>query len=175
MKKKAILFTSLAVACVVVILLFVCNATQQKGPVNNFKEYLEQNDYSCSKYTCTMKSERTEDDITETYTEVYHLKKHTFTATWVQKDSSNAAVWQMEFIYNYADDTVTMKRYETADACKKQKPDTVYLMNNEEMLECVQGDYSDSQDELSHQMIRFKNVFKEHLEKSGVTVKDITL
>ena len=175
MKKKAILFTGLAVICAIIILIIVCNATMQKDPINKFKKYLEQNNYSCSKYTCTMQSERVEDDMTETYTEVYQFKEHTFTAIWIHYDSSNMATWQMEFIYNYADNTVTMNRYESADSCKSNEPDTVYLMNNEEMPECIQGDLIDSESELCNQMIQFKNVLAGHLEESGVTVQDITL
>ena len=175
MKKKAILFTALAAVCVGIILIFVCTAAQQKGPINKFKEYLEQNNYSCSKYSCTMQSERVEDDITEIYTEAYHFKEHTFTATWTYEDRSNEAIMQMEFIYNYADNSVTMKRYETADSCKAMEPDTVYLMNNEEMLECIQGDLIDSESELCDQMLSLKNVLKQHLEEAGVTVQDITL
>ena len=175
MKKKAILFTGLATVCVVIILVFVCNAALQKGPIIQFKKYLEQNNYSCSKYTCTMQSERAEDDITEAYTEVYQFKEHTFTATWIHYDRSNTATWQMEFIYNYADDTVTMNRYETAESCASHEPDTVYLMNNEEMPECLKGDLIDSETELCNQMLSFKNVLARHLEEAGVTVQDITL
>lgn len=175
MKKKAILFAGLAVICAVVILIFVCNATLQKDPINKFKKYLEQNNYSCSKYTCTMQSERVEDDITETYTEVYQFKKHTFTATWIHYDSSNTAAWQMEFIYNYEDNTVTMNRYESADSCKSLEPDTVYLMNNEEELECIQRELINSDSELYSQMLGFKNVLTVHLEEAGVTVQDIIL
>ena len=175
MKKKAILFTVLAVVCAVIILVLVCCINLQKGPIDTFKKCLEQNNYSCSKYSCTMKSERAEEDITEIYTEVYQFKEHTFTATWTRNDTSNVAVGQMEFIYNYADDTVTMKQYKTADSCKSKEPDTVYLMNNEEMLECIQGDSVDSESELSDQMIGLKNVMKQHLEEAGVTVQDITL
>lgn len=175
MKKKAILFTALTAVCAVIILALVFNAAQQKGPINKFKEYLEQNNYSCSKYSCTMQSERAEDDMTEVYTEAYQFKEHTFTATWTQVNASNEATRQMEFIYNYADNTVTLKRYETADSCKSQEPDTVYLMNNEEELECIQGEVVDSEAELSNQMFGFKNVLKQHLEEAGITVHDIIL
>ncbi|MCH5190785.1 MAG: hypothetical protein J1F23_01330 [Oscillospiraceae bacterium] len=175
MRKKVILFTGLSVAFAVIILIFVCNAALQKDPINKFKKYLEQNNYSCSKYTCTMQSERVEDDITETYSEIYQFKEHTFTAIWIHYDSSNTATWQMEFIYNYADDTVTMNRYETADSLKAQEPDTVYHMNNEEMLECEKGDLIASESELYNQMLSFKNVFAGHLEEADINIQDITL
>ncbi|MCH5316261.1 MAG: hypothetical protein J1E81_10120 [Eubacterium sp.] len=175
MKKKAILFTALAAICAVIVLIIVGYTAVPKGPIKQLKEYLEQNNYSCSKYTCTMQSERVNDDITEKYTEVYRFKENTFTATWTEVDSSDTAIRQMEFIYNYADNTVTMNRYETADSCKTQVPDTVCFMNNEEILECIQGDLTDSNSELCSQILSFKDVFKQHLEGAGVTVQDITL
>lgn len=177
MKKKAILFAGLAVVCLAVILsICVYTAAMQKQPIHQFKKYLEAHAYSCSKYTCTMQSERVDGDVTETYSEVYQLKEHTFTATWVHTDpAKGGTVWQMEYIYNYADDTVTMKLYDSADACASHEPTTVYVLNNEEELDCTQGDLIDTEQELYNNMFRFKEVLQQHLEEAGVTLQDIIL
>ena len=173
--KKVILFAILAVVCLTVILIFVSSVNGKNESVEQFKEYLEQNGFTCSNDICTMQSVSNYDDIAETYTEIYHFKDHTFTAVWVHDDRSNGTAYQMEYVYNYEDNTVTMSRYDTADAIREQKPDTVYLLTREEMLECLKGDVADSEQELLNNMLGFKNVLKTHLDGAGVNLQDIIL
>ena len=173
MKKKAKIFAGLAAVCLVIVAIFAGIAIAQKGPMNRFVKYLEENGYSCSKDICSMQSKIEEGSIAETYTETYDFNDNTFAVRFVHEDRSKEMFTETEYVYNYKDDTVTVNQYDTQDASTERKPDAVYSLNREEMVECIYGDGSADEIVLHDNMLRFKQVFEKHLEESGVTLQDI--
>lgn len=120
-----------------------------------------------------MQSKIEEGSIEETYTETYNFNDNTFAARFVHDDHSKETVTEMEYVYNYKDDTVTVNQYDTQDASTERKPDAVYALNREEMVECIYGDGSADEIVLYDNMLYFKQVFEKHLEESGVALRDI--
>ena len=173
MKKKAKIFAGLAAVCLIVISIFAGAAIAKKRPPDQFVKYLEENGYSCSKDICSMQSKIEEGSISETYTETYNFNDNTFSVKFVHDDRSKEIITEMEYVYNYKDDTVTVNQYDTQDAITERKPDAVYSLNREEMVECIYGEGSADEVVLHDNMLHFKQVFEKHLEESGVTLQDI--
>ena len=173
MKKKAKIIAGFTAVCLIIISIFVGTAIAKKRPSNQFIKYLEENGYSCSKDICSMQSKIEEGSIAETYTETYNFNENTFTASFVHDDRSEEIVTEMEYVYNYKNDTLTVNQYDTKDAGTERKPDAVYSLNREEMVECIYGDGSADETVLYNNMLYFKKVFEKHLEESGVALQDI--
>ena len=173
MKKKAKIFAGFTAICLIIISIFVGTAIAKKISINKFVKYLEENGYSYSEDICSMQSKIEEGSIAETYTETYNFNDNTFTVRFVHDDHSKEISTEMEYVYNYKDDTVTVNQYNTKDASTERKPDAVYSLNREEMVECIYGDGSADETVLHDNMLRFKQVFEKHLEESGVTLQDI--
>ena len=167
------IFVGLAVVCLIILSIFVGTVIAGKRPNKQFITYLEENGYSCSKDICSMQSKIEEGSIAETYTETYNFSEHTFAARFVHEDRSKDIVTEMEYVYNYKDDTVTVNQYDTKDAGTERKPDAVYSLNREEMVECVYGEGSADEIVLYDNMLYFKRVFEKHLEESGVALQDL--
>ena len=165
----------MACAAVIFILavIIVCVIIVQKKPISQFKKYLKENEFSSSGDTYSRQSKTEDEDAIGTYTETYNFKEHTLIATFVQYDRTDETTVEMEYIYNYAEDTVTVNQYDTAKAKADGKPDAVYLLNREEMFECVYGDESTAKTELYSTMLEFKKVMEKHLEEAGVSLQDI--
>lgn len=181
MSKKFKIIAGISVVCLIVISVIVCVVILQKKqtdqPMNpsveQFGKYLEENGYSVSNGIYSMQSKIENDSITETYTESYNLKAHIFTSSFVRYDASKDVTTEMEYVYNYADDTVTVNQYDTEDSRTKGKPDTVYILNRSEIVECIEGNGTADETELYNTIIQFKEVFKKHIEKSGVLLDDM--
>lgn len=173
MKKKTKILAGFAAVCLILIAIFVGAAIAKKSPMDQFVKYLEENGYSCSKDICSMQSKREEGSIAETYTEAYHFNDNTFAVTFVHEDRSKEISTEMEYVYHYGEDTVTVNQYDTKAASAERKPDAVYSLNREEMVECIYGDGSADETVLQDNMLRFKQVFETHLEESGVALQDI--
>ena len=172
MKKKKILAV-LAAIFLIVILIIAGVVIAQKGPMHQFVKYLEKDGYSCAKDICSKQTKMEEGSISETYTETYNFSENTFAVSFVHDDRSKEIVTEMEYVYNYKDDTTTVNQYDTADASIKRKPDAVYILNREEMVECIYGQGDADETVLYDNMLRFKKVLDKHLEGSGVALKDI--
>ena len=173
MKKKTKIFAGLTAVCLIIVSVFVGIAIAKGRPLNQFVKYLEENGYSGSKDICSMQSKIEEGAIAETYTETYNFNENTFAVKFVHDDRSKEIVTEMEYVYNYKDDTVTVNQYDTKDASAERKPDAVYSLNREEMVECIYGDWSADEAVLHENMLRFKQVFEKHLEESGAALQDI--
>ena len=173
MKKTVKIFIGLAVVCLIIISIFVGTAIAKKISINQFVKYLEENGYSYSEDICSMQSKIEEGSIAETYTETYNFNDNTFAVKFVHDDHSEEIISEMEYVYNYKDDTVTVNQYNTKDAVTERKPDAVYSLNRDEMVECIYGDGSADEIVLHDNMLRFKQVFEKHLEESGAKLQDI--
>ena len=174
MKKKTKIFAGLAAVCLIILSIFVGTAIAKNEPVmNQFVKYLEENGYSCSEDVCSMQSKIEEGSIEETYTETYNFNDNTFAVKFVHDDRSKEIITEMEYVYNYKDDTITVNQYDTEDAITERKPDAVYSLNREEMVECIYGNGSADEIVLHDNMLRFKQVFVKHLEESGAALQDI--
>lgn len=173
MKKKTKILVCVAIVCLIMISIFAGIALAGRSPINQFKRYLEEIGYSCSNDICSMQSNIEDGSIAETYTERYNFNENTFTARFVHDDRSEETVTEMEYVYDYKADTITVNQYDTKDAGTERKPDAVYSLNREGMVECIYGDGTADEAVLYDNMIRFKKVFEKHLEESGVSLQDI--
>ena len=173
MKKKTKIFVCVAIVCLIVLSIFAGIALARKSPIHQFKTYLEEIGYSCSKDICRMQSTIEDGSIAETYTETYNFNEKTFTARFVHDDRSKEIVTEMEYVYNYKEDTITVHQYDTKDAGTERKPDAVYTLNREELVECIYGDGTADEVVLYDNMIHFKKVFEKHLAESGVSLQDL--
>ena len=173
MKKETKIIAAIMSACLILILILASIVIAMKRPTRQFVKYLEKNGYSYSKDICSMQSKIEEGSIAETYTEAYDFDKNTFTAKFIHSDRSKGITTEMEYVYNYKDDTITVNQYDTADAGIEGKPDAVYFLNREGMVECVYGEGGADEVVLYDNMLHFKQLFEKHLEESGVSLQDI--
>ena len=120
-----------------------------------------------------MQSQIEEGSIAETYTETYDFNNNTFAVKFVHEDRSKEIITEMEYVYNYKENTVTVNQYDTAEAVIERKPDAVYSLNREDMVECIYGEGRADEIVLYDNMLRFKQVFEKHLEESGVALQNL--
>lgn len=175
MKKKVILISGAAILCIILTLAVVFAFVLPNKPIHQFKKYLRENNYLCWDDVCIMQSDVKNDDkdVNETYTEVYRFNDYTFTAIWVSEDRSGNAFWQMEFIYDYKEDVVTMNQYVSADSVDAESPASSYLLNKDEELAYLNGKTVDSESDLSLKMLQFKKVMRDQLNEAGISLQDI--
>lgn len=173
MKKKGKIFIVLAAVCLIIVGIFLCSTMIKRGPVNKFKNYLKEHEFSSSGDTYSMQSEMKDEFVTETYTETYNLKAHTLTARFTRYDRTDEITTEMEYIYNYAENTVRVNQYDRTKSKIDVSPDAIYFLNQEEMFECISGEESPEETEIYNHMFELKEVLEKHLEQAGVTLQEI--